>query len=142
MKQNIFSQEYWGERDVEQYIGKLLRYGVIIACTITSLGGIIYMFQQNISMADIIRNFQSVPNGEFFAGTPDYLREFNTILPEALNLNGAAIVQLGVIALIATPILRVLFSAISFFIERDYLYVFITLIVLSIIFANMIFGFH
>lgn len=43
-----------------------------------------------------------------------------------LNFDGAAIIQLGVIVLIATPVIRVAFSAISFLIERDYLYVFIT----------------
>lgn len=142
MKHNIFSQEYWSERDVEQYIGKLLRYGVILACTITSLGGIIYIYQHNGTMADIVNNFKAIPNGMFFAGSDEYLRELKTIIPEVFQLNGAAIIQLGVIVLIATPILRVAFSAISFLIEKDYMYVFITLVVLSIIMANMVFGFH
>lgn len=142
MKHNIFSQEYWSERDVEQYIGKLLRYGVILACTITTLGGIIYILQTDRSMSEVVSSFKAIPNGSFFAGSEEYLRRLKTIIPQVLNLDGAAIIQLGVIVLIATPILRVAFSAISFLIERDYMYVFITLIVLSVIMANLVFGFH
>ncbi len=138
MKHNIFSQEFWGERDVEQYIGKLLRYGVILACLITTFGGIIYLIQQHGEMPD----YKAVPSGQFFPGVEHDLRELNTIIPRVLDFNGAAIIQLGVIVLIATPILRVAFSAVSFLIEKDYMYVLITLIVLSIIIANMILGFH
>lgn len=138
MKNNIFSKDYWNEQDVEQYIGKLLRYGVILACTITTIGGIIYLMQSNGKMPD----YSSIPSGEPFPGVQQYLREFNTIIPRILDFDGAAIIQLGVIVLIATPIIRVAFSAISFLIEKDYLYVVITLIVLCIIIANMFLGFH
>lgn len=138
MKSSIFSKEFWNEQDVEQYIGKLLRYGVILACTITSFGGILYLIQSNGRMPD----YSSVPSGQPFPGVQQYLREFSTILSRVFDFDGAAIIQLGVIVLIATPIIRVAFSAVSFLIEKDYLYVAITLIVLCIILANMILGIH
>jgi len=138
MKKSIFSKAFWGEQDVEQYIGKLLRYGVMLACAITSFGGIVYIVQRNGKMPD----YSSVPSGTPFTGVELYLRELSTILPRVMDFDGAAIIQLGVIVLIATPILRVAFSAVSFLIEKDYMYVIITLIVLSIIVANMIFGIH
>jgi len=144
MSHNIFSKEYWGEQDVEQYIGKLLRYGVMLACAITTFGGIVYIAQQHgdISLAAYKTKYAaSTLTGESW-GVAQYLREFNTILPRIMEFDGAAIIQLGVIVLIATPILRVAFSAISFLIEKDYMYVVITLIVLSIIILNMIFGLH
>lgn len=134
---HIFSKEFWGERDVEQYIGKLLRYGVMLSCAITLFGGVIYLFQQKGVMVD----YSPVPTGEPF-GVAKYLRELNTIFPRMLDLDGAAIIQFGVLVLIATPIIRVAFSAFSFLIERDYMYVVITLIVLAIILANMILGLH
>lgn len=141
---NIFSKEFWGEQDVEQYIGKLLRYGVMLACTITTIGGIIYIMQQqgDISMA-VYKSKYAATNitGESW-GVEQYLREFSTIWPRIRVFDGAAIIQAGVIILIATPILRVAFSAVSFLIEKDYMYVIITLIVLTIIIFNMIFGFH
>lgn len=134
---HLFTREFWGERDVEQYIGKLLRYGVMLSCAITLFGGIIYLFQHKGVMVD----YSPVPTGMAF-GVEDYLRELNTILPRMLDLDGAAIIQFGVLVLIATPIIRVAFSAFSFLIEKDYLYVVITLIVLAIILANMFLGLH
>lgn len=134
---HIFSREFWGERDVEQYIGKLLRYGVMLSCAITLFGGVIYLFQHKGVMVD----YSPVPTGMAF-GVEDYLRELNTIFPRILDFDGAAIIQFGVLVLIATPIIRVAFSAFSFLIEKDYLYVVITLIVLAIILANMLLGLH
>ena len=134
---HIFSREFWGERDVEQYIGKLLRYGVMLSCAITIFGGIIYLYQHKGIMVD----YSPVPTGMAF-GVDEYLRELNTIFPRMLDFDGAAIVQFGVLVLIATPIIRVAFSAFSFLIEKDYLYVVITLIVLAIILANMFLGLH
>ncbi|MEN9918794.1 MAG: hypothetical protein RL662_1230 [Bacteroidota bacterium] len=134
----IFSREFWNEQDVEQYIGMLLRYGVMLACTITSLGGIVYLTQQQ----GVMPNYNAVPSGEWFGGVAQYLREPNTIWSHVLQFDGAAIIQLGVMVLIATPILRVCFSALSFLIEKDYMYVAITCIVLAIIVSNMLLGFH
>ena len=135
---HVFSREYWDQRDVEQYIGKLLRYGVILSSIITVFGGIIYLFQHHAKTAD----YAPIPSGQPFPGVDEYLRELNTIISGVLSFDGAAIIQLGVIVLIATPIIRVAFSAISFLIEKDYLYVGITLLVLAIILANMILGLH
>lgn len=135
---NIFSKQFWVEKDVELYIGKLLRYGVMLSCAITLFGGIIYLYQQQ----GIVPDYSPTPSGESFKGVAEYLRELTTILPRILEFDGAAIIQLGVIVLIATPVLRVAFSAIAFLIEKDYMYVTITLIVLTIIILNMIFGLH
>ncbi len=134
----MLSRDFWEQRDVELWIGKLLRYGVIASCTVTLLGGLIYLLQHSQTIPD----YSPVPAGESFGGAADYLREFSGILPAILQGDGAAIIQLGVIILIATPVIRVAFSALAFFIERDRLYVIITLIVLAIILGNMLFGIH
>lgn len=136
---NIFSKEFWAERDMELFIGKLLRYGVMLACGITLLGGAIYIYQHHgMSM----EQYKPIPDGQTFPGVEYYLRELSTIIPRVLALDGAAIIQLGVCVLIATPIFRVAFSVVGFLIERDYMYVTITLIVLLIIVANMLLGLH
>ncbi|WP_080903554.1 DUF1634 domain-containing protein [Parabacteroides sp. Marseille-P3160] len=134
----IFTKEFWMERDVELLIGKLLRYGVVLSCCITGVGAIFYLYQHHGVTAD----YSSTPAGEPFPGVDAYLRELPCILPHVLEGDGAAIIQLGVIVLIATPVIRVAFSALAFFIERDYLYVFITLLVLAIILSNIFFGLH
>ena len=136
---SIFSKEFWAERDMELFVGKLLRYGFFLSCGITLLGGIIYLFQNHgVSM----EHYKPTPDGEPFPGVEHYLRELSTMIPRALAFDGAAIIQLGVCVLIATPILRVTVSVIAFLIEKDYMYVVITLIVLIIIIANMLLGLH
>lgn len=135
---HLFSKDFWQTRDVDLYIGKLLRYGVGLSCIITLFGGIVYLFQHHGTFPD----YSPVADGEPFPGVAHYLREFSTILQGLRDFDGAAIIQLGVCVLIATPVVRVFFSAIAFLIERDYLYVVITLIVLGIILANMLLGLH
>jgi len=134
----LFTRDFWQKRDVDLYIGQLLRYGVILSCMVTSVGGIIYLYQHHGTSPDYL----PVPDGQVFPGVEQYLREFSTIWQKVLVFDGAAIIQLGVCILIATPIVRVLFSAVAFLIEKDYLYVVITLIVLVIILANMVLGLH
>ena len=57
-----------------------------------------------------------------------------------LHLRGRAIIQAGIILLIATPVIRIAFSAIGFVLERDFLYTGITLLVLIIIISSMLGG--
>jgi len=134
----IFTKEFWAERDMELLLGHLLRYGVMLSCAITLIGGVFYLFQHGSQMPD----YSPVPDNETFPGVAHYLRELSTILPRVASFDGAAIIQLGVCVLIATPIMRVAVSVIAFLIEKDYLYVVITLTVLAIIIANMVLGLH
>jgi uncharacterized membrane protein len=133
----VFSKEFWAERDMELFIGKLLRYGVMLACGITLFGGLVYLIQNH---GCSMEHYKPTPDGQPFPGVAHYLRELSTIFPRLSDFDGAAIIQLGVCVLIATPIFRVAFSVIAFLIEKDYLYVVITLIVLAIIMANILLG--
>lgn len=134
----FFTFEHWENKDVDLFIGKLLRYGVILSCIVTTIGGILYVIQHHGSIPD----YSPTPFGEEFSGAAHYLRSFSSILEGAFALDGAAIIQLGVMILIATPVLRVAISVFAFLFEKDYLYVVITLIVLAIIIANMVLGLH
>ena len=53
------------------------------------------------------------------------------------HFHGQAIIQFGLLLLIATPVARVAFSAVGFAIERDSMYVVITLIVLAILLYSL-----
>jgi uncharacterized membrane protein len=134
----IFSTRLRSERDAELFIGGILRFGVILSCVITLLGGVVYLFQRHGAAKD----YSAIAGDAPFPGADDYLRELSTLLPRVLAGDGAAIIQLGVCVLIATPVIRVAFSAIAFLIGKDYLYVAITLIVLAIILLNMLLGIH
>ena len=50
-------------------------------------------------------------------------------------------IQLGVVVLLLTPVMRVALSLVDFVKERDWLYAFITAVVLSVIIVNSIGGY-
>jgi uncharacterized membrane protein len=104
-------------------IGTLLRAGVLLSASVVLIGGLIYLVRHGHSIADY-RSFQ----GNFSS-----LRTVSGIFHGALQLSGRAIVQFGLLLLIATPVARVLFSAIAFAREHDYLYVVLTLTVLAVL---------
>jgi len=54
-----------------------------------------------------------------------------------LNFRGRDIIQLGLLVLIATPVARVIFSLIGFLIEKDWIYVAITAVVLIILSVSL-----
>ncbi|AMQ00037.1 Membrane protein [Pedobacter cryoconitis] len=109
--------------DMQQLIGQVLRYGVLISGLVAIIGGIWYLFQQGSGLPDY-GTFHG--EGEGYTSLPGIIKGLG---------QGSAkeIIQLGVVILIATPILRIVFSLVAFGMERDKLYVLITLIVLSII---------
>jgi uncharacterized membrane protein len=113
------------DRDVamEAVLGNLLRVGVIVAAAVVGAGGVFLL----ITRGTWIPDFRSFQNG----GSP--LRSIPLILRGASALHPEAIVQTGLLLLIATPVLRVVFSLFGFARGRDWLYVALTLIVLSVL---------
>ena len=75
----------------------------------------------------------SLPHYKTFRGALSGLRSVRQILQGVMHFDSLAIIQFGLVLLIATPIARVVFSVVGFFVEKDYLYVLISLIVLAII---------
>lgn len=59
------------------------------------------------------------------------------VLEGAVALKPFAVIELGALLLIATPVFRVGASIILFLMERDYLYVVITLAVFSVLLASI-----
>ena len=118
------------DTDIQSLIGQVLRGGMVISMSIVFFGGILFIY----------RHGHSIPDYKIFKGIPPFLQTPGSLINAALILKGQAIIQLGIILLIATPILRVVFSTIGFVLEKDYLYVGISLVVLLIIFTSMISG--
>jgi uncharacterized membrane protein len=119
MNQEIKMSDY----DIEAVMGKLLITGVIISGTMILLGGIYYLIQHGFS----------IPHFKTFRGEPSNLRSVSQILEGVIHFDSLSIIQMGLLLLIATPVARVIFAVIGFFIEKDFLYVAISLIVLGII---------
>jgi uncharacterized membrane protein len=118
------------DTDMQVVIGWVLRIGVIVSISIVFIGGIIYLSRHGYEIAD----------NRKFIGIPDFVQNAAGIFNGIFSFRGRAIIQFGIILLIATPILRVIFSAIGFVLEKDYLYLGISLLVLLIIFASMLSG--
>ena len=78
------------------------------------------------------------------AGAADRVRpdsDFSGLLGSLTRLRPIAIAQLGLIVLIATPVVRVIASVVGFALEGDRLYASITLAVLAILLVSL-FGLH
>jgi uncharacterized membrane protein len=73
-----------------------------------------------------------------FRGEPVDLRVVSRIVRESLSLSGRAIIQFGLLLLIATPVARVAFSILGFAKERDGMYVVFTAIVFSILIYGLL----
>ena len=109
--------------DMQQLIGQVLRYGVLISGLVAIIGGIWYLYQQGTG----------IPDYGTFHGEGEGYTSLTGIIQGLGKGSATEIIQLGVVILIATPIVRIVFSLVAFGLERDKLYVLITLIVPSII---------
>ncbi len=115
---------------MQSVIGWILRAGVLISMGVVFIGGVVYLYRHGQTHVDY----------STFKGVPDFVGSAGGIIHGIVTGRGRAIIQAGIILLIATPIIRVIFSAIGFVLEKDYLYLGITLLVLLIILASMFSG--
>ena len=104
---------------------------MIFAAGVVAVGGVLYL----------IRYGGAAPNYQVFHGEPTNLRGLAGILTDVVTLHRRALIQLGLLLLIATPIARVVFSVFAFAKQRDYTYVIVTLIVLGVLMYSL-FGTH
>jgi uncharacterized membrane protein len=114
---------------VEGVIGNLLRIGVITSALVVCLGGMLYLMHDGRQPAPDLHEF-----------APEELRSPVHIVREAETLQPLGLIMLGLLVLIATPVARVLFSVAAFALQRDSLYVFFTLFVLSVLLYSLFSG--
>lgn len=122
------SIEEYSDRNIETAMGNLLRYGVLLSAFIVVTGGAIYLY----------RHGTEEPAFRNFSGEPKQFTNLEMIFEYAGKGSGRAIIQIGVLVLIATPIARIIFSVIGFIKEKDVLYIGITLFVLGVIIASLL----
>ncbi len=113
---------------IENMMGRLLQAGVLLASAVVLIGGLLYLRAH----AGITRDYRT------FTSEPASLRHPVELFRLLMTGDPAAIVQLGVLLLIATPIARVIFAAIGFAVERDRLYVVISLTVLAVLIFGLL----
>jgi uncharacterized membrane protein len=113
-------------RRSELIISSVLRGGVILSGAIIGIG-----------VADF---YLRGPSHLTYSGGLTYPSSLPAIWVGLTHADPVAIIALGLIVLLATPVVRVAVSVIAFALSRDRLYVVITLVVLCILIVSLLSG--
>ena len=117
-----------GDLRMESIIGILLRLGVLLSGAVVLFGAVVYLARNGSA---------ALPDYKSFHGETAQLSTVEGILSGCRQFRGRAIIQLGLLLLIATPVARVVFAVVAFGLEKDKLYVVFTLIVLAILMFSL-----
>jgi uncharacterized membrane protein len=115
------------EERFESAIANLLRLGVLASAALVGVGGLLYLWQHRANTV----------NYSAFQLEPGNLRTLSGILASATRLRTDAMIQLGLVLLIFTPIARVALAALGFYLQRDHLYVLVSLMVFAILIVSL-----
>lgn len=105
---------------IEDFIGICLRWGVLISAGVVILGVVLAL----------IKGGTGYPPGSYPTG-------ISTVLRGVHDLRPFAVIELGLLLLIATPVFRVASSLVAFALERDFPYVLITAYVLLMLLIGL-----
>ena len=111
------------DRRLETIIGRLLQAGVLLAAAIVFVGGVLYLASHHAEPASY---------HAFAVGSPA-TRTLSGVAHSAAHGDSQALIQLGLLLLVLTPIARVGVAVVGFLLERDRLYAAVSLIVLLIL---------
>ena len=75
-----------------------------------------------------------------FRGEPVFLTHIAALVAAVLSGHSAALIQLGLVVLIAVPIARVAISIVAYALERDWLYCLVTTLVLAVLLFSLLGG--
>ncbi|MBP2616514.1 DUF1634 domain-containing protein [Chryseobacterium jejuense] len=117
--------------DLNRSVGNLLRLGVILSVA-TSLIGFIKLFTEGFEMP---KKYTSLVVGNSSE------KVWNHFWESLCKGEGMAIIQLGILLLIFTPLMRIVFALIGYLKEKDYVYVFISSVVLAIMAVSFFAGY-
>lgn len=108
-------------RPLEVWLSRLMNAGVLAAAGVALLGGAM----------DLRRHGGEAPALHEFRGEVSGLTSPGAVFAGVAGLEPRALMQLAVLILIATPVLRVAAAGVIFAVQRDRLYVVVSLLVLA-----------
>ncbi|SIS54816.1 Uncharacterized membrane protein [Chryseobacterium ureilyticum] len=117
--------------DLNRSVGNLLRLGVILSVA-TSLIGFIKLFTEGFVMPEKYTSLVVGTSSE---------KVWGQFWDSLCKGEGMAIIQLGILLLIFTPLMRIIFALIGYLKEKDYVYVVISSIVLAIMAVSFFAGY-
>ncbi|MBI5032016.1 MAG: DUF1634 domain-containing protein [Chloroflexi bacterium] len=123
---------------IELFIARLLRWGVIVSFVIVAIGiGMVLITGQTGYHEIRLDDLNSIVG---YNVKPDFPSTLGEVWNGLLALKPYAIIALGLLLLIAIPVMRVTVSVIAFAMERDWLYVALTAIVLLVLLTSFLIG--
>ena len=117
------SDELYSDQKMEAEMGVLLRAGVILACSLMLAGGVLYA----------VRHGGERESFAVFHGEPASLESVRGIWREVRTGSARGMIQLSVLILIATPVMRVAFAVYGFARQKHWLFTAISLTVLGLL---------
>ena len=108
-------------RQAELIISQVLRGGVVLSAIIILLGTLLYYLEP------AARRTQAT----------SYPHALGAVLPAVAHFSPLGIITLGLLVLLATPVMRVAVSIVAFALEHDRLYVAITSLVLAVLLLSI-----
>ncbi|HEX4412064.1 MAG TPA: DUF1634 domain-containing protein [Lacipirellulaceae bacterium] len=121
-------------RQVELAISNLLRGGVALSMLLIVAGTIVTFAQQPSYISQPGELHRLITPGLKFPHT------LGDLTSELGQLRGEAIVTLGLLVLIATPVMRVAISILAFIYQRDRIFTLITSVVLFLLLLSLVLG--
>jgi uncharacterized membrane protein len=112
---------------LEGVMSRILRIGVIAAASLVAAGGLVYL----------LRVGSQSPHYGSFSVAARSLRDPVTILRDAFRGQSTALIELGLIVLVLTPVARVVFALLAFLRLRDRLYVLFSAVVLTVLIFSL-----
>jgi uncharacterized membrane protein len=112
------------DHDLDLSVAAMLRFGVTLAALVVLTGGVLLLAGHSSA---------PVPDYQHFHPATPTLSTLRGIFRSAFHLNPPALIQAGLVLLIATPVARVILCIIGFARQRDRLYLTVSSLVLVIL---------
>jgi uncharacterized membrane protein len=122
---------------IELVISEILRWGVRISLGLIVVGTVLCFAHSNDYGA---RGGTAEDLRALLTGAASFPRTLSWLWDGLAHLRGAAVVVAGLGLLIATPVMRVLASAIAYAIEKDRVYTLISLAVFTLVILSFCMG--
>lgn len=115
--------------NLELWVGYILRYGVMLAAIIVLAGGVGYLHE---AMHHALPDYAHFHNGS------SKLQTFGEISSRVRAGEPEAIIQLGLLLLILTPVARVALCIVGFALEKNRLYIAVSCTVMAVLLYSLI----
>ncbi len=117
------------DRQAEMFISRVLRTGVILSAVMTFVGFVFYLLHHSGELAHYMAFAPS--RGSFYS--------LPLLIRFALAARARAIMEVGILVLIATPVARVASLIGAFAFQRDRLYIGVSSLVLLVLLFSLVF---